>query len=185
MAHREPVQPLITAEEYARLPDDPLWRDELLRGRLVREPRPGAEHGRIQVQMASLLNAHVRAHDLGYVAVESGFKLERDPDTVRGPDVSFVARERYGAVLPRKWPEFAPDLAVEILSPSDRAGRMAEKIAQYFGAGTRMVWLIDPADRIVIVHKAAGEVRVLRDEEHVIGGDVVPGFRCVLSDLFD
>ncbi len=185
MAHRDPVAPLLSVEAYARLPDDPRWRDELSRGRLVREPGPGHEHGRIQVRLGGRLERFVAEQQLGYVTVESGFVLERDPDTVRGPDVAFVARERYGDRLPTRWPEFAPDLAVEILSPSDRLSRMVEKVAQYLGAGTRLVWLIDPAERIAVIYRSATAVRVLREDEELEGEDVVPGFRCPLAELLD
>jgi len=175
----------MTLEEYARLPDDDFYRDELSRGRLVREPGPGQEHGRVQAMLGGLLARYAREHGLGYVVSESGFILERHPDTVRGPDVAFVARGRYGDTPPRRWAEFAPDLAVEILSPSDRPARMAEKVAQYFGAGTRTVWLIDPEERIAVVHASPTAVRVLREGEELDGGEVIPGFRCRLADLFD
>ncbi len=185
MAQREPAERPITLEEYAQLPDDDLYIDEVSRGLLVREPRPGNEHGRIQVLLGGLLAVHVREHGLGQVVAESGFILERDPLTLRGADVAFVARSRYGDAPPKGWAEFPPDLAVEILSPSDRPARMAEKVAQYFAAGTRMVWLIDPKKRIARVHVSPTDVRVLSEDEELDGGDLVPGFHVRLGDLFD
>ncbi len=176
----------MTLEEYARLPEDDLYIDEVSRGRLVREPRPAYEHGRIQSRLAILLGLYVYEHELGHVVTGSGFILARDPLTLRGSDIAFVSRFRYREGPPPKvWAEFAPDLAVEVLSPSDGRGRMAEKIAQYFAAGTRLVWLIDPKKRIAKVHTSPTEVRVLREGEALDGGDVVPGFRCPLADLFD
>ncbi len=175
----------MTLEEYAQLPDDDLYIDEVSRGLLVREPRPGHEHGRVQWRLGIMLGLFVREHGLGDVVAESGFILERDPLTLRGPDVSFVARSRYGDTRPKGWAEFPPDLAVEILSPSDRRARMSEKIAQYFAAGTRLVWLIDPKKRIAKVHVSPTDVRVLGEDEELDGGDVVPGFRVRLADLFD
>ncbi len=175
----------MTLEEYERLPTDDRWKDELSRGRLVREPGPGHQHGRVQVHLASLLDRFVRERSLGYIVAESGFVLERHPDTVRGPDVAFVARERYGEQPPKKWAEFAPDLAVEVLSPSDRPSRMTEKVAQYFGAGTRLVWLIDPEDRTAIVYTSLADIRLLTEDDTLDGGAVLPGFSCLLADLFD
>ncbi len=185
MAQREPVEHPMTLEEYAALPDDDLYIDEVSRGRLVREPRPGFEHGRVQVTLASMLGPFVREHGLGEVIVESGFILARDPLTLRGSDVSFVSRARLGEAPPKVWAEFPPDLAVEILSPSDRRGRMSEKIAQYFAAGTRLVWLIDPKKRIARVHVSPTDMRVLSEDEELDGGQVVPGFRVRVGDLFD
>jgi Uma2 family endonuclease len=185
MAQRDSVEPLLTAEQYARLPDDPAWRDELVRGRLVREPRPGNVHGRIQARLGGWLERYVSERGLGYVTVASGYLLEREPDTVRGPDIAFVARSRYGDTPPEKWPDFAPDLAIEVLSPTDRAGRMVEKVAQLFAAGARQVWLIDPEDRTAIVYTAAGEARVLRETDELAGNDIVPGFGFTLRALFE
>lgn len=185
MAHRDPAEPLLTSEEYARLPNDAEWRDELSRGRLVREPRPGSLHGRIQAALTAKLHAHVAQHELGYITVESGYRLERGPDTVRGPDIAFVARSKYRDAPAEKWPDYAPDLAVEILSPSDRVGAIAEKIAQYFGAGARMVWLIDPGDRMAVIYTAAGDAHVIREYEELAGGDVLAGFICSLREILD
>lgn len=175
----------MTLEDYARLPDDDYYVDEVSRGLLVREPRPGYEHGRVQFRLASLLTAFVHEHGLGQVVGESGFILQRDPLTLRGPDVAFVPRARQGEAPQKGWAEFAPDLAVEVLSPSDRPSRMAEKVAQYFAAGTRTVWLIDPDDRTAVVYASPADVQVLREGDDLEGGDVVPGFHCALADLFD
>ncbi len=185
MGKRVTSEVLMTLEEYERLPVDDGWKDELSRGRLVREPRPGIQHGRTQLRLGTLLEQFVHARRLGFVVAESGFILERDPDTIRGPDVAFVLREQYGDTPPRKWAEFAPDLAVEILSPTDRPSRMVEKVAQYFGAGTRLVWLIDPEDRTAIVYTSLADIRLLTEDDTLDGGAVLPGFSCLLADLFD
>ncbi len=186
-ARSEPpsARALLTAEEYACLPDEDGYRDELSRGRLVREPQPQAPHGRVQLNVGAELRLFVKQHGLGYVTVESGYILERNPDTVRGPDVAFVARERYGETLPERWPEFGPDLAVEVLSPSDRVSRMAEKVAQYFGAGTRLVWVIDPEERTATVFRSPIAVRVLGESDELDGEDVLPGFRIRVADVLD
>lgn len=185
MAHAAPTGALMTAEEFERLASGDGYRDELSRGRLIREPNPGAVHGRVQLRLGGRLERHVAEHELGYVTAESGYILERHPDTVRGPDLAFVSRERYGDALPSRWPEFAPDLVVEILSPSDRFSGVAEKVAQYVGAGTRLAWVIDPAERTAVVHRRTGDVRVLTEAEALDGEDVLPGFRCALAEILD
>jgi len=185
MRSSDPRDRRYTAEEYGRLPDYPDGRDELVRGRRVHEPFPRPMHGHLQARIGGLLDGFVRAHGLGYVAVETGFVLERGPDTVRGPDVAFVSRARYGDTLPEHWPEFGPDLAVEVRSPSDRPGRLAEKIAQYFAAGTRLVWVIDPRERAAMVYRGPKAARMLGAEGELEGEDVIPGFRCPIRELFD
>ncbi len=185
MRRSDPKDRQHTAEEYARLPEYLAGRDELVRGRLVREPFPRPIHAQVQARLCGLLDRHVRDHRLGFVGGETGFVLERDPDTVRGPDVAFLSRARAGDTLPDRWPEYGPDLAVEIRSPSDRRGRLAEKIAQYFAAGTRLVWVIDPRARTAVVYHSPGDARLLHAGAELEGEDVVPGFRVSLREVFD
>ncbi len=185
MSRVPPSDRLYTAEEYARLPEYLGGRDELVRGRVVREPFPRPIHAQVQARLCELLGAHVRRKRLGFVGGETGFKLERDPDTVRGPDAAFLSRARFGVTLPEHWPECGPDLAVEIRSPSERRRRLAEKIALYFAAGTRLVWVIDPKKRTAVVYHSPDDARVLRAGDELEGEDVVPGFRVSLRELFD
>ncbi len=182
---KEPIERLLTAEEYARLPEDDRYRDELVRGRVVREPSPGWPHGRVQSRLFARLNAFVDARQLGYAGVETGFIVERGPDTVRGPDVYFVSRERLGDAHPDPYPEFGPDLAVEVLSPSNRRAETAEKLRHYFAAGTSLAWVIDPRKRTARVHRPDGTMRLLRAADELQGEDVLPGFRCRLADVLE
>jgi Uma2 family endonuclease len=132
-----------------------------------------------------LLRHFANAHHLGRVTVESGVVTERDPDTVRGPDVSYWSYERLPADQePEGYPEVAADLCVEVLSPSDRPGKMREKVREYFTRGVRMVWLIDSDDRNVWVYRAPDEARVLHESATLSGEDVLPGFTCRVADLF-
>lgn len=176
----------MTVEEYRRLPDGDGFREELVRGRLVREPWPAPLHGRLQVRLAHLLNAHVEAGDLGVVLSDVGFVLARDPDTVRAPDLAFVARAR----VPRDpyaggfW-EMAPDLAVEIVSPSNRAGEVQGRILDYLDAGAREVWVVDPGSRTVAIHRAGGQARLLRDADEISGSGELAGFGIPLPRLFN
>lgn len=161
-------------------------REELDRGTLVRMPPAGALHGRLASQIGYLLAEYVEAEKSGVVCgADTGFILARGPDTVRAPDASFVARERIPAEGPpvTYWP-FAPDLAVEVVSPSDRIGELEEKMAQYFAAGTRLVWVVHPRTRTVHVYGSLAEVQVLGVSDELAGDPVLPGFRCPLRRLF-
>src|SRR6266568_4757951 len=124
---------LITADELLRMPDDD-YKYELVKGRLIRMPPPKYEHGRIVVGFAALLHVHAKARRLGDVLTESGCKLESNPDTVRGPDISFVRRER-ATPVPHGYLDGGPDLVVEVLSPDDRLSEAREKIDEYLGHG--------------------------------------------------
>lgn len=128
--------PEITLEEYEHLPDEPEYIVEVSRGRLVRQPRPGARHGRIATQIGHALYEFVRSHELGSVELESGFVLAHQPLVIRGPDVAFIARSRLPDTVPVGFWPFAPDLAVEVLSPSNTASAIEAKILEYLDAGT-------------------------------------------------
>ena len=173
---------LMTADELERLPDSDK-PTELVRGRMiVREP-PGARHGDIVVNLIVVVSQFVRARHLGRVLTESGFVLFTDPDTVRGPDISFVRHERMPDPIPRGFVRVAPDLAIEVLSPSNRPGEVLEKVADYLNAGTLLVWVIDPDRRQARVHRADGTVSVISNSENLDGEDLLPGFSCALAQV--
>jgi Uma2 family endonuclease len=158
----------------------------LLRGEVKPLPLFGGTHGIICAELATALHSFVEANNLGVVCgVETGFIFEQDPDTVLGVDVSFVGNERLAGVEDfDKFMPFAPDLAVEVLSPGDKAEEIDEKIALYFTAGARLVWIVNPKRRTVAVYSSEVEVRILGEAETLEGGDVLPGFACELSRLF-
>src|SRR5690606_38573583 len=118
------------------------YRLELVRGRVVRAPRPGVLHGRLLLRLARLLDDFVEAGGLGVVVVEAGTLLERDPDTVRGPDIAFYSHARIpeSGYATTYWGP--PDLAVEIASPGNRVGEIQERVKGYLDAGVRLVWVI-------------------------------------------
>ena len=182
MTWRAPSDVLMTAAEFERLPEDPYYRYELSKGRLVREPRPGARHGRVAFELASVLREFVRAHDLGSVEMETGFQLSEDPVIVRGPDVAFIARGRLPAEVPTGWWPFAPDLAIEVISPSNTASEIETKVLEYLDAGTRMVWVIDPESRTARIY-AGNEARIVREDEDLYAGDVVRNFSVPLRSI--
>lgn len=176
-----PTSGLVTADELLQL-YLPNKRAELVRGVLVVREPPGGRHGRIAMNLGVELANYVRARELGVVyAAETGFTLARHPDTVRAPDVAFVRRERLPTPEPLGFPELAPDLVVEVLSPDDRPGQRLAKIADWLSAGTRLVWVIDPERRLARVYRQDGSELIVAADETLDGEDVVPGYSCLLG----
>jgi len=175
---------LITAEEFGKMPE-PIdgSKEELVKGVIVTMPPPKGLHGIIQAKILRKIGNFVEDRNLGWVVAESGTILERDPDTVRGPDVAFYSITRQ-PTPPDDYFEIAPDLVVEVLSPDDRRVKVREKIRQYVAAGVKLVWLVDPDLRIVTVYR--GSLRgVEHDETDTLdGGDVLPEFSCKVADFF-
>lgn len=175
--------PLLTAEALERI-SIPGKVTELIRGRLVVHEPPGTFHGAISARLTYLLMDFVHHQGLGMVfSQDTGFKIGTDPDTVRAPDVAFVARERVGVIRKRGYAELAPDLSAEVLSPDDRPGEVLAKIADWLGAGTKLVWLVDPERSEVRVYRQDGSLAVLHAGDALDGEDVLPGFSCALRDV--
>jgi Uma2 family endonuclease len=176
---------LFTAAELFQL-SIPGRRLELVKGELFEMAPAGGRHGSVAMTVGILLGAHVRANRLGRVfAAETGFILRLNPDTVRAPDAAFVAMHRLpGGEPPIGFVDLAPDLAVEVLSPSDRPGEVAEKVADWLRAGTRLVWVIDPATRSATVYRSLDDVQELSVADRLDGEQVVPGFSCALAEVF-
>ena len=174
---------VVTAEELFQYPDSKYY--ELVRGvPRVSEP-PGGVHGVIAGRIMTRLGSHVERLGLGTVMVEAGYVLQRAPDTVRGPDVSFVSLARLPPErIPEQFIPGAPDLAVEVLSPSSRWSEVEEKLADYFTAGARLVWVVDPEERRVIVRYPDRPPKVVAAGESLDGEDVVPGFALAIAELF-
>lgn len=180
------VQTAITADEFFEM-SFPNERTELVRGEVIRMSPTGAEHGVVAGNIHTLLHVHVKANKLGVVcAAETGFTIARDPDTVRAPDTAFVSHERMaGMPRPRKcWP-FAPDLAVEVVSPGDTAEEIETKVGEWFAGGTRRVWVFYPVPCKAHDYGSPTNVRILQAEDVLDGGDVVPGFTCRVSEVFE
>ena len=135
-------------------------------------------------QLTMRVGALVERHDLGQVfAQDTGFKIERDPDTVRAPDVAFVARERVAHIPQEGYAELAPDWVAEIVSPSDRPGKVLEKVGQWLGAGVRVGWVLDQVRQDARIYRADGTVSTVAPDGELDGEDVLPGFRCALRDI--
>jgi Uma2 family endonuclease len=175
---------LLTAADVERM-SLPGKQVELVRGQLiVREP-PGTWHGAISAKFAYYVSEFVYSHGLGVVfGQDTGFKIARDPDTVRAPDVAFVARERADRIPRRGYAELAPDLVAEILSPDDSPGEVLAKVADWLAAGTALVWLVDPRRSVVHVYRHDGSLSVLRENDSLEGEAAPPGFACPLTSVF-
>ncbi|HJT28786.1 MAG TPA: Uma2 family endonuclease [Pyrinomonadaceae bacterium] len=172
---------LMTAEELANLPDSP-YRQELIKGELLTMPPVKRLHGLAAAKLTIMLGQYVMAKHLGDVLVESGYHIERDPDTVLGPDVSFIAAHHYSD-LPDGYTPGPPDLAIEVLSPGDRKGYVQRKLALWLETGTRSVWLVDPRRRTVEVVASLNDRRTFHEDDELVD-DVVPGFRVKVSEIF-
>jgi Uma2 family endonuclease len=178
-------QPPITIAEFMKLPDPPDGSKlELVRGEVVVMPPPKGRHGICCSQIAWLLKNHVTPGRLGWITTnDTGVVLERGPDTVRGPDVAFWSITRQPAV-PDGYFEIPPDLAVEVLSPDDRRKDVRAKVKEYLFYGVKLVWLVDPEARIVLIYQGSPRGTELDEDDTIDGGDVLPGFSCKVSDLF-
>ena len=175
---------LVTARKFWLMPGDRKHR-ELVRGEAIEAMPPGGLHGFVASESSSRLRIWARSGPGGYVGVEAGFVLARNPDTVRGPDVSYVRAERIPETgIPEALWELAPDLAVEVVSPGDHAGEVREKVREYLVSGTQLVWEIHPRTREVIEHEPDGNSRAYSGQDQLENPEVLPGFSCVVDELF-
>jgi Uma2 family endonuclease len=171
----------MTVEDLMELEGQPGKR-ELVNGEIIEmgivKPRPG----RIASQIGARLTQWAGATGRGAVYTETGFQIG---DDVRGPDVAFVAAERIPeeGEPDRYWP-FAPDVAIEVVSPSDDYEALMTKIIDYLRAGVRQVWLVSPTAQTVTIHRSLTEVKVFGMGDEIDGGEVLPGFRCPVAELF-
>jgi Uma2 family endonuclease len=178
---------LMSADELF-LYDAPGRRTELVEGRLmVREPA-GLDHGRLAARLAAMLVAHTTPVDqppLGVVLVgDPGFWIGTSPDTVRAPDVAFVTRERWPSTDTHRFGAFAPDMAIEIRSPSDRGGAVLFKVGQWLNAGVSVVWVVDPQRRTAQHFDADGTITILGEHDTLNGAPVLPGLLIPLPTLW-
>jgi len=175
----------LSLQEFENLDDDGFYRHELVHGMLVREAPPNAEHGWLCARLVRLLDEFVERTKAGVVLVESGFVLTADPPTIRAPDIAFVDRSRTAGGFPqRAYIQGAPDLAIEIRSPSNRAARISDKVRDYLEAGSKLVWVVDPYARSVVVHRPGADARVLGSGDELDGAEVLPDFRLRVIRIF-
>ncbi len=176
---------LMTAEEFSNLPDDDL-RHELINGELVTMSLPKVPHGRAAMRLGGPLANFVLDHDLGeFFISEVGFQLTWNPDTVLGPDLAFISKERLKEVgeVEGFW-QIPPDLAVEVLSPGDRRGKVNKKIARWLGSGTKQVWIVDPKHCTVTIYRSETDTATFSGSDYLEAQDLLPGFRLPLDRIF-
>jgi len=176
----------VTADELLALPTGMGKRYELVGGELRVMSPSGWRHGIIVDNLEFLLGSFIRQNGLGRgFGAETGFLLKRNPDTVRAPDYAFIATQHLPQPKPKEayWPG-APDLAVEVLSPGDTSGEVAEKIDEWLAAGCAAVWVVDPKLRTVTIYRSPTDVQVKTAGEMLTGDPVVRGFSCAVDEIF-
>lgn len=172
----------VTAAELFECP--PKQRCELIKGKIHLLPFFDSEHGRVAANLAAVVGKHVQVKQLGYVfGTGTGFIIQRDPDTVRAPDVAFVVADRVTDRLPTQFFPGPPDLAVEVLSPSDTASEVQEKAEAWLNSGCREVWLIDPR-RKSATRLTPAQDSIIQQSVETLATDLLPGFSLKVSELF-
>lgn len=184
---KPPRTKLITADEFlawCSRPENDDGHFELVRGEVIQTSAPTRIHGVVSANIACHLSSYCRMHG-GYITInDAGTLLERDPDTVRGPDVAYFTDAETFEDLHPKYGEHPPLLAVEVLSPNDRASKVLRKIDDYVNNGVLLVWLIDPEEKTVRISKAGELSKTLTADQEIDGSGVLPDFRCALSEFF-
>ncbi len=173
-----------TIAEYMSLPDDGRHY-ELVRGELVEMPGPSGRHGRIITKLSRYLDVYLDSKSIGQVFSGSAFVLDSANNTARIPDVAFVKAEKlvginYDEALP-----FPPDLAIEVLSPSDIWSEVVEKVRQYLAVGVELVWVVDPFDKNIYLYYPDQSKKTLYSGDELDGENVIPGFNLTAKLLFD
>jgi Uma2 family endonuclease len=173
----------MTVDDLLAMPEDGMRR-ELVAGELREMTPVGRPHARTFQRINRSLDAHVLEHRLGEVYAEYGYVLERDPATVRAPDLSFVRTDRLSESTDEGYFTGVPDLAIEIVSPNDRLSEVRAKVREYLDAGTRMVIIADPQNRDVMVYQPSRAAIELTVGDVIDGEDVVPGWKLPVRDIF-
>jgi Uma2 family endonuclease len=179
----------MTAEEFYEWANRPENRDkqfELERGEIVEMSRPGKRHGLICANLVGILRNYVIERKKGYVCSnDTGVVVERDPDTVRGPDVMLFDDAAQIDQVDEKYGEKPPVLAIEVLSPNDTMGKVRRRVREQLNFGTRLVWVVDPDALNVILYRPGKEDQVVEANEDLTCEDVLPGFSCRVAEFFE
>jgi Uma2 family endonuclease len=186
MATATPLETLLTAQEFGQRPD-PGYPEELVKGRIVRMTPPGARHGQICSEATWIFLSFAKEHDIGHVLCnDSGVITTRDPDSVRGADVSFYSYRRLPkGEVPVLYPDVPPELVVEVRSAGDRWPKVMVKVGEYLDAGVSIVVVLDDATRTAQVYDAERPVRILAEEDALEFPEVLPGFRVAVRQFFE
>lgn len=179
---------LMTADEfwaYVHRPENGNRNLDLIQGEVIEMPPPTKIHGRVCVNIGFELETWARSYGKGYTASnDSGVVLEEGPDSVVGPDVAYFQDADTFEDLHPKWGEVAPVLAVEVLSPNDRPGKVNAKVAGYLRGGTKLIWLVDYEERTVTVYRPGRDLVILKATDTILGDTELPGFICKVSEFF-
>ena len=177
---------LLTADDLLRLHSEGV-QGELIKGVLEEKVSNGLEHGEVIANLISPMHQFVKPRRLGRVfGSDSGVLLERDPDTVREPDVAFISAERMPLdVRERRYSEVVPDLVVEVVSPNARPIPVYDKAQMWLRFGARLVWIVDPETQTIMALPQSGPTRTYTEDDTLDGGDVLPDFACAVRDIFD
>jgi Uma2 family endonuclease len=175
---------LLTAEEFFLLADpEDGSQQELVRGEVITMPPAGGLHGVTCLKVGRRIGNYVDDHNLGTVTSnDAGFITQRDPDSVRGPDIAYWSRQKL-PIVPLGYIDVAPDLLVKVLSPSNTSKQIRVKLEEYFARGVNTVWVLAPEDRTLTIYRTPEEGRLLHESATATGDDVLPGFTCRVSDL--
>lgn len=174
---------IVTAEELLEMGD--IGRCELIQGEIIHMAPTGAEHGDVAAELLYVIKRFVNAERLGKVyAAETGFTISRNPDTVRAPDVAFVRKDRISSRPRRGFFEGAPDLAVEVVSPSDTHSELAAKVSEWLAAGATSVWVVDPPNQTIDVYGAGNQVKRYSAADELRDETALPGFSVRLTEIF-
>lgn len=174
-----PIKTDMTLDEFCQ---SDLEGYEYVKGELVPMAPPTMEHGDISMNLSFLLSLHIRENQLGRLySADTDFKLN---DRLVKPDIAFVSTARLPENRCQVSP-VAPDLAVEVISPSDIQYRVVEKALAYLNAGTRLVWIIEPVGKTVTVYRSQTDIKTFTIDDTLSGEDVVEGFSCQVAQLFE
>ncbi len=173
----------LTLEEFAQLPDDGV-RHEISEGELITMAPPKFLHSRIARRVFKAIEAALDKSGSGEALAEAGYVLSREPLTIRQPDLSLLSQERIQGTAPDDYFEGAPDLAVEVVSPSHSAQDLEVKVEQYLHSGSKQVWVLYPNTKRVHVFKPDRQIRVLDETQTLDAGDLLPGFSIKIADFF-
>ena len=178
---------LLTADEFLRLCEQRVIKGELVKGVHHETMSAGGKHGEVAMAFGTAMTLHVRPNRLGRVAgSDTGVILERDPDTVREPDIAYFSVETLPLDIDvQGYYEVVPDLVVEIVSPNDSPQYVADRVTMWLSHGVRMVWVVYPVARTVAAHQSEGPTVIYTEDDELDGGDVLPEFRCSVRDILD
>ena len=175
---------LMTADELLRLPRGEGRRFELIRGVLVEKMPTGDPHGETVARVSHMIFGYSEEHDFGVVRTgEPGYRLESGPDTVRAPDVAWIADGRIPEGT-QGFPELAPDLAVEVKSPSNSNPEMASKAQMWLCYGSKISVVLDPGTMTAVVYRPSTEPVILGPDDVLDLGDLLPEFSVEVWRLF-